>query len=46
MNRLRVTSNSRDAALRVQQRAWQASLTPVAPVPAPEPAVAEATDGE
>jgi DNA-directed RNA polymerase subunit beta' len=46
MNRLRVTSNARDAALRVQQRAWQASLTPAAPAPAPEPAVAEATDGE
>ena len=45
MNRLRVTSNSRDAALRVQQRAWQASLTPVAPVAAAEPAVAEVVDG-
>jgi DNA-directed RNA polymerase subunit beta' len=46
MNRLRVTSNSRDAALRVQQRAWQASLQPAAPAPAPVPAVAEAPDGE
>jgi DNA-directed RNA polymerase subunit beta' len=39
MNRLRVISNSRDAALRVQQRAWQTSLetatAPAAPT-APE----------
>jgi DNA-directed RNA polymerase subunit beta' len=31
LNRLRVTATSRDAALRVQQKAWQASLEPVAP---------------
>jgi DNA-directed RNA polymerase subunit beta' len=34
MNRMRVTASSRDAALRVQQKAWQASLTPT-PAPAP-----------
>jgi DNA-directed RNA polymerase subunit beta' len=30
MNRLRVTASSRDAALRVQQKAWQDSLKPAA----------------
>jgi DNA-directed RNA polymerase subunit beta' len=34
MNRMRVTATSRDAALRVQQREWQASLNPK-PAPAP-----------
>jgi DNA-directed RNA polymerase subunit beta' len=46
MNRLRITSNARDAALRVQQRAWQASLTPASATPAAEAAVAETTDSE
>ena len=48
MNRLRITSNARDAALRVQQRAWQASLTPApaAPVAETVEAEAEAADGE
>jgi DNA-directed RNA polymerase subunit beta' len=39
MNRLRVTASSRDAALRVQQRAWQESL--VAPKTAKEEREAE-----
>ncbi len=39
MNRLRVTATSRDAALRVQQRAWQESL--VAPKTAAEERAAE-----
>jgi DNA-directed RNA polymerase subunit beta' len=30
MNRLRIAATSRDAALRAQQRAWQASLVPAA----------------
>jgi DNA-directed RNA polymerase subunit beta' len=42
MNRLRVTATSRDAALRVQQKAWQDSLeaasAKAAPAPAPAPA--------
>jgi DNA-directed RNA polymerase subunit beta' len=42
MNRLRVTATSRDAALRVQQKAWQDSLeaasAKAAPTPAPAPA--------
>ncbi len=33
MNRLRVTATSRDAALRVQQKAWAASIAPEAPKP-------------
>jgi DNA-directed RNA polymerase subunit beta' len=40
MNRMRVTATSRDAALRVQQREWQASLNPTpaaAPAAAPAP---------
>ncbi len=40
MNRMRIAATSRDAALRVQQRAWQASLNPApvaVPTPAPEP---------
>ncbi len=42
MNRMRVTASSRDAALRVQQKAWQASLTPTpAPAPAAPAAAAE-----
>ena len=43
MNRLRVTATSRDAALRVQQKAWAASIAPVAPAPAP--AMADAGEG-
>ena len=39
MNRLRVTANSKDAALRAQQRAWQASL--IAPDSAAEEHAAE-----
>jgi DNA-directed RNA polymerase subunit beta' len=39
LNRLRVTATSRDAALRVQQKAWQDSLNP--PVVAPAPVVTE-----
>ncbi len=39
MNRLRVTANSKDAALRAQQRAWQASL--IAPNSAAEEHAAE-----
>ncbi len=39
MNRLRVTANSRDAALRAQQRAWQTSL--IAPQSAAEEHAAE-----
>ena len=39
MNRLRVTANSKDAALRAQQRAWQASL--IAPSSAAEERAAE-----
>jgi DNA-directed RNA polymerase subunit beta' len=39
LNRLRVTANSRDAAMRVQQRAWQESL--VAPATAAEEHAAE-----
>ncbi|MES2289342.1 MAG: DNA-directed RNA polymerase subunit beta', partial [Pseudomonadota bacterium] len=39
MNRLRVTASSRDAALRAQQRAWQASL--IAPNSAAEEHAAE-----
>jgi DNA-directed RNA polymerase subunit beta' len=39
MNRMRVTANSRDAALRVQQRAWQESL--IAPSTAAEERAAE-----
>jgi DNA-directed RNA polymerase subunit beta' len=39
MNRLRVTASSRDAALRVQQRAWQESL--IAPATAAEEHAAE-----
>ena len=39
MNRLRVTANSKDAALRAQQRAWQASL--IAPDSAAEERAAE-----
>jgi DNA-directed RNA polymerase subunit beta' len=39
MNRLRVTATSRDAALRVQQRAWQESL--IAPKTAAEERAAE-----
>lgn len=39
MNRLRVTASSRDAALRVQQRAWQESL--IAPKTAAEEHAAE-----
>ncbi|MEQ1549349.1 MAG: DNA-directed RNA polymerase subunit beta', partial [Chakrabartia sp.] len=39
LNRMRVTANSRDAALRVQQRAWQESL--IAPVTAAEEHAAE-----
>jgi DNA-directed RNA polymerase subunit beta' len=35
LNRLRITATSRDAALRVQQKAWQDSLKP--PVAAAEP---------
>jgi DNA-directed RNA polymerase subunit beta' len=46
LNRLRITANSRDAALRVQQRAWADSLVEAAkpaPVAAPKAeAVAEA----
>jgi len=30
MNRLKIAATSRDAALRAQQRAWQASLVPAA----------------
>jgi DNA-directed RNA polymerase subunit beta' len=47
LNRMRVTANSRDAALRVQQKAWQdaidaAKAPPVpAPAAAPEPVAAE-----
>ncbi len=46
MNRLRVTASSRDAALRVQQRAWQASIAAAsAPAaPAPAPAAVEVTE--
>jgi DNA-directed RNA polymerase subunit beta' len=43
MNRMRVTASSRDAALRVQQKAWQASLTPT---PAPAPAAAPVVEPE
>jgi DNA-directed RNA polymerase subunit beta' len=39
MNRLRVTASSRDAALRVQQKNWQASL--IAPKTAAEEHAAE-----
>ncbi len=39
MNRLRVTATSRDAALRAQQRDWQASL--IAPASAAEEHAAE-----
>jgi DNA-directed RNA polymerase subunit beta' len=35
LNRLRITATSRDAALRVQQRAWAESLAPAKPAPAP-----------
>ncbi len=42
MNRLRVTANSRDAALRVQQKAWATPVeTPAAPVMADAGDVAE-----
>jgi DNA-directed RNA polymerase subunit beta' len=40
LNRMRVTANSRDAALRVQQRNWQESL--IAPATAAEERAAEA----
>jgi DNA-directed RNA polymerase subunit beta' len=40
LNRMRITANSRDAALRVQQKAWADSLAPAAPAPAPAPAAA------
>jgi DNA-directed RNA polymerase subunit beta' len=40
LNRMRITANSRDAALRVQQKAWADSLVPAAPAPAPAPAAA------
>jgi DNA-directed RNA polymerase subunit beta' len=47
MNRMRIAATSRDAALRVQQREWQASLTPkpapaAAQVPVVEDAIEEA----
>jgi DNA-directed RNA polymerase subunit beta' len=46
LNRLRVTATSRDAALRVQQKAWQESLKPpVVVAPEPEP-MAEAVAAE
>ncbi len=45
MNRMRITANSRDAALRVQQRAWQASLNPTPVAAAAEPVV-EVADAE
>ncbi len=45
MNRMRIAATSRDAALRVQQREWQASLTPKpAPAPAVAPVAEEATE--
>jgi DNA-directed RNA polymerase subunit beta' len=45
MNRLRITANSRDAALRVQQKAWQDSLKPPAVV-VPAETVAEVVNEE
>jgi DNA-directed RNA polymerase subunit beta' len=39
LNRMRITANSRDAAMRVQQRAWQESL--IAPASAAEEHAAE-----
>jgi DNA-directed RNA polymerase subunit beta' len=45
MNRLRVAATSRDAALRSQQRAWQASLEVTkAPPPPPEEMVEETVE--
>ena len=43
MNRLRVTATSRDAALRAQQKSWQASL--IAPKTAAEEHAAELAQG-
>jgi DNA-directed RNA polymerase subunit beta' len=47
MNRMRIAATSRDAALRAQQKAWQASLEPKsAPTPAPAPAPAAAPEAD